>query len=123
MHVEASLHFVSGFAQPNLSCGRHALIAVADTQHTDALPCPHRRAELIELNIPIVDKAIQVVNSALASSMEWAAIEDMVAEATARGACGPRSRVLRCDGGRLVLVTVSVVHRTGVRGLPPWSSC
>jgi hypothetical protein len=43
------------------------------------------RAELIELNITTVDKAIQVINSALASSMEWKAIEDMVAEAASRG--------------------------------------
>lgn len=43
------------------------------------------KAELVELNAPLVDKAIQVINSALASSMEWKAIDDMVAEAAARG--------------------------------------
>eukprot|EP00038_Savillea_parva_P030846 m.80823 g.80823 ORF g.80823 m.80823 type:complete len:1353 (+) comp9372_c0_seq3:96-4154(+) len=43
------------------------------------------RAELIELNVIMVDKAIQVINSALATSMEWKAIEDMVAEAASRG--------------------------------------
>ena len=42
-----------------------------------------KRAQLIELNLDLVDQAIRVVNSLLASSMDWGRIAEMVSEAKA----------------------------------------
>ena len=42
-----------------------------------------KRAQLIEVNLDLVDQAIRVVNSLLASSMDWSRIAEMVSEAKA----------------------------------------
>ena len=44
-----------------------------------------RKAQLIELNQPLIDRAIQVVRSALANQISWKEIEELVEEATHRG--------------------------------------
>eukprot|EP00095_Tigriopus_kingsejongensis_P007506 maker-scaffold103_size370364-snap-gene-0.17 protein:Tk07506 transcript:maker-scaffold103_size370364-snap-gene-0.17-mRNA-1 annotation:"serologically defined colon cancer antigen 1-like protein" len=44
-----------------------------------------RKAELIEMNEVLVDNALMVIRSALANQIEWPAIQELVAEATANG--------------------------------------
>ena len=43
------------------------------------------KARLIEMNQPLVDQAIRVINSALANQIAWKEIEELVEEATRRG--------------------------------------
>ncbi|CAB4004618.1 nuclear export mediator factor NEMF isoform X1 [Paramuricea clavata] len=43
------------------------------------------KARLIEINLPLVDQAIKVVNSAIANQIDWAEINNIVKEAQARG--------------------------------------
>lgn len=44
-----------------------------------------RKARLIEMNQPLIDHAIQVVNSAIANQISWKEIEELVEEATRKG--------------------------------------
>lgn len=55
------------------------LKSLAETQNVDKL-----KAELIELNKEIVDKAIIQLNSALANQLSWQEIQDLVDEAKER---------------------------------------
>ncbi|XP_002735180.1 ribosome quality control complex subunit NEMF-like [Saccoglossus kowalevskii] len=43
------------------------------------------KAQLIEINLPLVDRAIQVVQSAIANQIDWAEIWDIVKEAQTQG--------------------------------------
>lgn len=43
------------------------------------------KGELLEMNLPIVERAIQVVRSALANQVDWAEITLIVKEAQAAG--------------------------------------
>lgn len=43
------------------------------------------RGELVEMNLPIVERALQVVRSALANQVDWAEIGLIVKEAQAAG--------------------------------------
>ncbi|XP_028398631.1 nuclear export mediator factor Nemf-like [Dendronephthya gigantea] len=43
------------------------------------------KARLIEINLPLVDQAIKVVNSAIANQIDWAEISSIVKEAQGRG--------------------------------------
>ncbi|KAG7328087.1 hypothetical protein KOW79_008031 [Hemibagrus wyckioides] len=56
------------------------LEALHQAQEVDRL-----KGELLEMNLPIVDRAIQVVRSALANQVDWAEISLIVKEAQAAG--------------------------------------
>lgn len=43
------------------------------------------RAELVELNLPLVEKAILIVNSAIANQIDWSEINNIVKEAQSQG--------------------------------------
>ncbi|XP_068948066.1 ribosome quality control complex subunit NEMF [Petaurus breviceps papuanus] len=58
----------------------HRLEALHQAQEIDKI-----KGELIEMNLPIVDRAIQVVRSALANQIDWAEIGLIVKEAQAQG--------------------------------------
>lgn len=44
-----------------------------------------RRAQLIEINLPVVDRAILIVNSALANQVDWSDMWGIVKDAQAQG--------------------------------------
>lgn len=58
----------------------HRLEALHQAQEVDRL-----KGELVEMNLPIVDRALQVVRSALANQVDWAEIGLIVKEAQAAG--------------------------------------
>ncbi|NXI99001.1 NEMF factor, partial [Psophia crepitans] len=58
----------------------HRLEALQQAQEADKL-----KGELIEMNLEIVDRAIQVVRSALANQIDWTEIGAIVKEAQAQG--------------------------------------
>ncbi|NXD34235.1 NEMF factor, partial [Copsychus sechellarum] len=58
----------------------HRLEALQQAQEADQL-----KGELIEMNLEVVDRAIQVVRSALANQIDWSEIGAIVREAQAQG--------------------------------------
>ncbi|NWH88572.1 NEMF factor, partial [Aegithalos caudatus] len=58
----------------------HRLEALQQAQEADQL-----KGELIEMNLEVVDRAIQVVRSALANQIDWSEIGAIVKEAQAQG--------------------------------------
>ncbi|NXP57699.1 NEMF factor, partial [Chloropsis cyanopogon] len=58
----------------------HRLEALQQAQEADQL-----KGELIEMNLAVVDRAIQVVRSALANQIDWAEIGAIVRDAQAQG--------------------------------------
>ncbi|NXU92812.1 NEMF factor, partial [Xiphorhynchus elegans] len=58
----------------------HRLEALQQAQEADKM-----KGELIEMNLAVVDQAIQVVRSALANQIDWAEIGAIVREAQAQG--------------------------------------
>ncbi|NWT24661.1 NEMF factor, partial [Cardinalis cardinalis] len=58
----------------------HRLEALQQAQEADKL-----KGELIEMNLEVVDRAIQVVRSALANQIDWSEIGAIVKEAQAQG--------------------------------------
>ncbi|OPJ90038.1 nuclear export mediator factor NEMF [Patagioenas fasciata monilis] len=58
----------------------HRLEALQQAQEADKI-----KGELIEMNLEIVDRAIQVVRSALANQIDWTEIRAIVKEAQAQG--------------------------------------
>ncbi|NXF11731.1 NEMF factor, partial [Smithornis capensis] len=58
----------------------HRLEALQQAQEAD-----QRKGELIEVNLAVVDRAIQVVRSALANQIDWSEIGAIVKEAQAQG--------------------------------------
>lgn len=75
------------------------LKSLAETQNVDKL-----KAELIELNKEIVDKAIIQLNSALANQLSWQEIQDLVDEAKERDdPVASMIKTLKLDTNHVVL--------------------
>jgi len=66
-----------------------------------------RKAALIELNLPLVDQAIKVVNSAIANKVDWEEIDEIVKEAQSQEdpvACSIKE--LKLDTNQIVMKLV-----------------
>jgi hypothetical protein len=63
-----------------------------------------KRAQLIEMNLDLVDQAIRVINSLLASSMDWGRIGEMVQEAKAmQDPVASHIKSLKLESNQIVL--------------------
>lgn len=69
------------------------------------------KGELLEMNLPIVERAIQVVRSALANQVDWAEISLIVKEAQAAGdpvACAIKELKLQTNHITMLLKYVTI---------------
>lgn len=69
------------------------------------------KGELLEMNLPIVERAIQVVRSALANQVDWAEISLIVKEAQAAGdpvACAIKE--LKLQTNHITMLLKYVTH-------------
>eukprot|EP00794_Sanderia_malayensis_P020402 gene20402-22415_t len=69
------------------------------------------KAALIELNLPLVDQAMKVVNSAIANKVDWEEIDDIVKEAQAENdpvACAIKS--LKLDTNQMTMKLTDPYH-------------
>lgn len=83
------------------------------------------KGELLEMNLPIVERAIQVVRSALANQVDWAEISLIVKEAQAAGdpvACAIKELKLQTNHITMLLkyVIVYTLASAAFEAPSPW---
>ncbi|XP_047133052.1 ribosome quality control complex subunit NEMF isoform X1 [Hydra vulgaris] len=75
--------------------------SLKETQDKEA-----RRAKLIELNLPLIERAIIIVNSAIANQLDWEEIEDLLKEAKLKG--DPVANIIKSLQLKTNQITISV---------------